>query len=71
MAKHFAGHGRFEGAVVEHDAERGYRVAYDDGDEEHVGQPELLRLLLPPEKSGKRKAKPKARAKRARTEEGA
>lgn len=49
IGRHFPGHGRFEGEVVawEHD-HRGYRLRYDDGDEEsEIPAAEVLRLLLP------------------------
>ena len=61
VAKHFPGHGKFEGEVVRCDdaALMTYRIVYEDGDEESdLPLAEVLRLLLPPKskaKAGKRK----------------
>ena len=70
VARHFPGHGRFEGEIVsfedghEGGGQRGYRLRYDDGDEEDERPlAEVLRLLLP--SSGNRK---KAGKKRSRSD---
>ena len=58
LAKHFAGHGRFEGTVSGLDGGRGYAVTYDDGDAEYLAPTELLHLLLP---ESARRTKPRKR----------
>ena len=62
VSRHFAGHGRFEGTVVGWESRgagggTGYKLRYEDGDEEsEIPTAEVLRLLLPP-KAGKAKKK--------------
>ena len=71
IAKHFPGHGRFEGEVAGCDDEAAqlFSVRFDDGDAESERPvAEVLRLLLP---AGQRKGGLKARAKkRSRAPEG-
>ena len=58
ISRHFPGHGRFEGEVVacNDGAPPGYRLRYDDGDEEsEIPLAEVLRLLLPLSKKGGQK----------------
>ena len=66
VSRHFPGYGRFEGGVVGCDdgGTRGYKLRYEDGDEEsEIPTAEVLRLLLPTAKGGKAKS-----AKRRRGE---
>ena len=56
VSKHFPGLGRFEGAVASHSSRDGFLVQYDDGDEEHLAPPQLLRILLPVKGKGRKKA---------------
>ena len=68
IGRHFPGHGRFEGAVCAWEAKKGYRLKYDDGDEEsQIPLAEVLRLLLP-DTSGKR-AKKRPRPVKADTDQ--
>ena len=46
FSKCFEGQGVFEGVVTAHDASCGYRIEYEDGDEEDLTLEELLNLPL-------------------------
>jgi len=57
VAKHFAGHGRFEGRVASFEPQSVFFVEYSDGDAEHLGAAQLLRILLPARQPKKRRRK--------------
>ena len=61
----FPGHGRFEGEVTawQEEGERvGYKLRYDDGDEEsEIPMVEVLKLLMPESTNKKGKAKKRGR----------
>ena len=60
VAKHFAGHGRFEGEVTQCDdlQAQTYTVRYDDGDgESQLPLAEVLRMLLPVRSGARKKRK--------------
>ena len=65
VSRHFPGHGRFEGEVTawQEEGERvGYKLRYDDGDEEsEIPMVEVLKLLMPESTNKKGKAKKRGR----------
>lgn len=61
VSKHFPGHGRFDGVIASHCAEKGFRVTYDDGDSEDVWEAEGVRLLQLEQSAGAERAPSRAR----------
>ena len=60
VAKHFPGHGRFEGRVASLEkmgSRDEFRVEYDDGDAEDLDVGSVLRILLPAAAPATKKAR--------------